>query len=49
MLEDTEESDKEKLKKPKKVLLATKSELGIGAKLDVSRFSKLHKLFRATA
>ena len=35
VLEDTEESDKEKLKKDPKVLLATKSELGIGAVMDV--------------
>ena len=48
VLEDTEESDKEKLKKDPKVLLATKSELGIGAAMDVSRFSKLQKLRRAT-
>ena len=49
VLEDTEESDKEKLKKDPKVLLATKSELGIGAVMDGSRFSKLQKLLRVTA
>ena len=48
VLEDTEKSDKEKLKKAPKVLLVTKSELGIGAVVDVSRFSKLHKLLRVT-
>ena len=49
VLEATEESDKKKLMKDPRVLLATKSELGIGAMMDGSRFSKLQKLLRATA
>ena len=49
VVEDTEESDKEKLKKDPKVLLATKSDLGTGAVMDGLRLSKLQKLLRATA